>query len=344
MIDFNKRLEKAKNFLSRLKGDALFVASYPDVVYFTGLTDVEGLLYITKTSSCFFTSSIYLDFAIQNIKIPAEIMDPYKNQNFKKVLSPFSKILFSSEVSYARVENWAKMSGKKFFPIKTDPIKKLRAIKDKDEIEIIRKSVQISRDSFKELKEFIKPGISEIEAVGYFLYIIRKKWGAKESFAPIVAFGENASFPHHSSNSRRLKEKDIVLIDFGVNFQGYHSDLTRTYFIGKPSREFKNIYKIVEDVQKAVIEKIIKEKSCRKLFLYSYNLFEKKGLGKNFLHGLGHGIGLEIHEAPSLSLKSKDILKENMVVTIEPGLYINNNFGVRIEDDIIINKDSIEIL
>ncbi|MCL5674941.1 MAG: M24 family metallopeptidase [Candidatus Omnitrophica bacterium] len=345
MADFNKRLEKTRNYLSSTKGNGLLVASYPNVVYLTGLKDVEGLLYITKSSSCFFTSSIYHDFASRNIKIPSEVIDPSKKRNFKKVLSSSEKIFFiPSESSCERVENWVKISDKKFLPVKADPVKKLRAIKEKDEIEIIKKSVQISKSVFKELKEFIKPGIKEIEAVGYFLYLVRKKWNAKESFPPIVAFGENASFPHHASKDRELKENDAVLIDFGVNFEGYHSDLTRTYYAGRPTQEFKNIYKIVEDVQKKVIENVAEGKSCKKLFLYAYNLFEKKALGKQFLHGLGHGIGLEIHEAPSLSSKSRDILKENMVITIEPGLYINDSFGVRIEDDILINKNTLQIL
>ena len=344
-MDYKKRLEKIKNYLSKIKADAIFITSYPDVVYLTGLRDVEGFLYITKTTSYFFTNSIYLDFAVQNIKIPSEVIDPSKKQNFKKILSSSKRSFFiSSEISFERIKNWSKISGKKFFPVKTNPVKKLRAVKEQEEIELIKKSVQISKNAFKELKEFIKPGVSEIETVGYFLYLIRKKWNAKESFAPIVAFGENASFPHHASNNRKLKENDIILIDFGVNFQGYHSDLTRTYSIGHVSQEFKNIYKIVEDVQKNVIEKIAEEKSCKKLFLYSYNLFEKKGFGKQFLHGLGHGIGLEIHESPSLSSKSMDILKENMVITIEPGLYINNVLGVRIEDDIIIHKNTIEVI
>jgi Xaa-Pro aminopeptidase len=345
MTDFNKRLKKTRNYLSKIKGDGLFIASYPNVVYLTGLKDVEGLLYITKNYSYFFTSSIYRDFAAQNIKIPAEVTDPYKSHDFKKILSSSKKPFFiPSEVSYERVKNWVKISGKEILSVKTDPVKNLRAIKQQEEIKIIKKSVQISKDIFKDLKKFIKPGVSEIETVGYFLYLIRKKWAAKESFAPIVAFGENASFPHHASNDRKLKKNDIILIDFGVNFQGYHSDLTRTYYVGHIPEDFKNIYKIVEDVQKMVIEKLTEEKSCKKLFLYAYNLFEKKGLGKNFTHGLGHGIGLEIHESPSLSSKSRDILKENMVITIEPGLYITNKFGVRIEDDILINENTIEIL
>ena len=172
-----------------------------------------------------------------------------------------------------------------------------------------------------------------------------KKLGAEDvSFSAIVAFGANSSKPHHVSGDTVLKEKDIILLDFGCKVNGYCSDMTRTFFIGGITEKQKQIYDIVLNVQLEAEKNAVKGINVKHLDNIVRNEFDKHNLTDKYLHSLGHGVGLDIHELPTLSYRADCNLENNMVVTIEPGIYLENEFGIRIEDTIIIKNDKPEIL
>ncbi|MBI2651858.1 aminopeptidase P family protein [Candidatus Woesearchaeota archaeon] len=216
---------------------------------------------------------------------------------------------------------------------------KLREIKTLKEIQILRKScnyadklVQKAINNFKNFKTE-----SEVAA---FLEYETKKLGLDLSFNPIIASGSNGSMPHHEPSNIKIK-KGFCVIDFGVKYRGYCSDITRTIYIGKPTKKEKEMYNLLLTIQKNAINQIKNNKKCSELYD-----FANKSLGKyqkNFLHGLGHGVGVEIHELPNLTLNSKDIIKNNMIFTIEPGIYFPRRFGIRIEDIVLFKNKPIPL-
>ena len=211
---------------------------------------------------------------------------------------------------------------------------KLRQIKTDKEITFITKSCnyadKILQKAIRNLKDFR----TESDAAAFLEYETRKN-GLELSFKPIVASGSNGSMPHHEPSSIKLK-KGFCVIDFGVKYNGYCSDMTRTVYLGKPNNKDKNIYNFLLNIQKNTISQIKHDKKCHELYDFVF-----KSLGKyrkNFIHGLGHGVGVEIHELPNLTLNSKDRISSSMVFTIEPGIYFPKKFGIRIEDTVLFNK------
>lgn len=214
----------------------------------------------------------------------------------------------------------------------------------------IKKAIEVSEKAYLELLGFIKVGISELE-VKAELERLQYEYGAeKMAFDTIVAASENACEFHHISNDTKIKDGDILMIDFGCVYEGYHSDITRTIFIGQENKEdakqveLLKIYNIVNvALEKAILE--VKDgATCKQVDFAARSVIEQAGYGENFPHSTGHGLGLEIHEAPRISYKSDEVLKEGMVVTIEPGIYIEGLGGVRIEEDVLVTKDGCEIL
>jgi Xaa-Pro aminopeptidase len=217
-----------------------------------------------------------------------------------------------------------------------------RSIKDAFELSSIKKAIEISAKALKETLKFLRPGVTENEAAGFLDYQFRR-FGGKNGFETILAFGPNASRPHHQPGATKLKANDTVLVDFGAEFNHYRCDMTRTFLVGRPNPFFEKVYRVVKEAQAAAIATIrpgtpnkLPEKIARETIA-------RHGLPP-YQHGTGHGFGLEIHEDPFLAIKSKDKLEEGMVLTVEPGIYIPEKIGVRIEDNVIVTKTGCRIL
>lgn len=216
---------------------------------------------------------------------------------------------------------------------------KLREVKTKEEIRIIRKCCKITDNILKKCLDNFKKFKKESEAAA-FLENETNKQGYAMAFKPIVASGKNSSQPHYESKNIKLR-KGFCVIDFGIRYKGYCSDITRTIYIGKPSLKEREIYYLLLNIQNAAIKKIKAGEKCSELYGFVKN--NLKQYKKYFIHGLGHGFGIEIHERPNLKDKLKDKLKENSVFTIEPGIYFPKKFGIRIEDDVLLTK-KVELL
>jgi len=216
-------------------------------------------------------------------------------------------------------------------------------IKSTREIKLLKKAADITNDIFRCVSKKVKPGVRESEIVAETEAIIKKK-GLKRSFPTIVASGPNAAKPHAKVTERKIKTNDVVVFDFGVIYKGYHSDMTRTIIVGKIDRKLKLLYQTVKKAQKVAIEKVRSGIKASDLAREAHDFMRKKGFGKYILHTLGHGIGMKVHEAPKLSEKNRHILKKNMVCTIEPGLYIKNKGGIRIEDMVLITEKGCQVL
>jgi Xaa-Pro aminopeptidase len=230
------------------------------------------------------------------------------------------------------------------FRLKTvaDVIEAVRIQKDGGEIAAIRAAARIAAQALERTLRYIKPGVTESELAGRLDFEIRKS-GATNSFETIVAFGPDASRPHHQPGRRKLKKTDTVLIDFGARYKGYCCDITRSFALGKPSALFEKAYEAVEQAQAAAIKMINAGAKIQDVDTAARNVISQYGLPV-YGHGTGHGFGLEIHESPFLKADSRGRLKAGEVLTIEPGIYLPGKLGVRIEDDVLVTESGCKIL
>lgn len=225
------------------------------------------------------------------------------------------------------------------------PIEKLRAVKDAGEIAEIRQAVKFAERGFEFLRAVITPQARERELAAEMEHAVRRLGADGFSFPAIIAVGDRAALPHYRAGERQISESPILLVDWGVKARsGYVSDLTRTVLTGKPDRKFEKVYKTVLEAQLRAIEKIGPGVICKEVDAVARDFISEKGFGRYFDHGLGHGIGLEVHEQPRFSRNSEDVLQPGMVVTVEPGIYLPGWGGVRIEDDVLVTKDGHEVL
>jgi len=220
----------------------------------------------------------------------------------------------------------------------------LRRVKDETELEKMRKAAQLTGEGVKIAVRTIRSGVREYEAAAEIEYAMRRLGSEGVAFDTIVASGVRSAFPHGGCTDRKIQKGDLVVLDVGAKYQNYRSDLTRTFVVGEPSTKQRKIYDTVKRAQEKAFQSIRKGVKAKDADEVARKLIEKEGYGKYFVHSLGHGIGLETHEQPTLSRESKDVLMAGNVVTVEPGIYIVDFGGVRIEDTVLVKKDGAERL
>lgn len=307
-----------------------------NIRYLIGFTGTYGFLLKGPKKNTFFTDFRYRGFALElqksKTRIPFEFVELGKDfeETFKKRAG--KKLEFEADhLSVADLQNWKKrFKGISFTPTE-HPIEDLRLIKDAEEVKYLKKSQQINEETLKHLVKLFKNGVTEQE-LAWYVKTIGHDLGAEDiSFEPIIAFGANSATPHHQNSNKKLKIGDVVLVDMGMKYKGYCSDMTRTFFTKAPTAEQEDVYFKVLNAQLDAIKALKAGVKCSKLDQISRESMGKEA-AEHFGHSLGHGIGLDVHESPGLSGRSKDVLKENMIVTVEPGIYLPGKFGVRIED------------
>lgn len=322
-----------------------------NIAYLSGFTGSAGFILQSGSKNYLFTDSRYIERAADSLKPGFELIDitrVWRNPkelatNWQKILKKHSiKTLGIEEdhLTLKRFKHYKKISkGLKFKDISGE-IESLREIKTPQEIKLITKSQRINEKVFSEIKKIVQknPKATEIE-LNFKIKELAQKYGAEDvSFDPIVAFGKNSSRPHHLSGKSKRKKDDIILIDMGVKYQGYCSDMTRTFFVGKPTAKQLEIYNLVLKAQKHAINHIKAGITGKKADQLSRKIIEEAGYDDQYSHAGGHGIGLDIHEQPSLSQNYKKTLKANSIITVEPGIYLPGQFGVRIEDMLLLTK------
>ena len=356
----NDRLSKILSSMTKQRHDAVLISSIPNIIYLTGFShfsqhEREAYLLITKNENYILTDGRYSE-AVKSIIKNFKLIEISSKLSFEKALKVLASKHRIRRVGFDHhnitVAEHKKLSSC-FIDLNHFSMNTLRSIKDADEILAIEKACKLGDKTFKYILNKIKLGVTEKELAFEIEFFIRKH-GADISFPPIVAFGANSAIPHHKPSDKRLGKSDkIVLLDFGVKLNNYCSDITRTVSFGKATHEQKRMYQTVLEAQKIAIEflsstfhslpsheKQIKASQVDKV---ARNHIIRKGF-PTIPHSLGHGIGLEVHESPRLSPKSKDILKHGMVFTIEPGIYIPDFGGVRIEDVIVLEKSGPRLL
>lgn len=309
--------------------------------YITGFSSSFGYVLSDKNGTVLYTDPRYLESAINYLKCSEisvkQFTPPIEDllKSYKEVAIPVGRTLYPF---YEKIKN----TGVKI----VDSLPAFTAamsVKEAYELENIKKACKIADDAYLSLLGEIKEGMSENEVAALLEYEMRKLGASGTSFDTIVAFGENSSVPHHETGSRKLKYGDVVLIDFGCKYGGYCSDCTRTLLFGDcgGNDEFKKVYANVLEAHMLVKEKVVSNITGREADAFARDCLKKYGLDNYFTHSLGHGIGINIHEHPALSIKSEEKLLNGMVFSDEPGVYFEGKFGIRIEDSVMLENDRV---
>ncbi|MFC0277213.1 M24 family metallopeptidase [Enterococcus devriesei] len=342
-----KRIEKLRALMEKAIIDAYLVTSPANLRYLTNFTGTAGMALITLEQAFFITDFRYIEQASEQIQGMTII------QHQGDIVSEILKLMESESVNvlgfedavmtYADYSIFEEVIDAELAPA-SGLIEKLREQKDDGEIAIIEKACAIADEGFDHVLKMIRPGMTEIEVANQLDFYMRSLGASGTSFETIVASGARSALPHGVASEKMIEQGDLITLDFGCVYQGYVSDITRTFAIGDPGQQLKDIYQIVLEAQKKVLEVAQAGVTGSQLDAVARDFISEAGYGEAFGHSTGHGIGMEIHEGPNISRSNDEPLMEGNVITDEPGIYLPGLGGVRIEDDLVILAEGNRIL
>lgn len=328
--------------------DCALITSDVNRRYFTGMKSSDGTVLAFRDKAYLLIDFRYIEKARATVTA-AEVIEQKKlYPQIAQLLKEHSAKNMAIEAQTMTVSTLTGIRGilKDTEIIDTDvlsnAINNLRMIKDPEEIHCIRKAQEIAEAALTEVMDFIRPGVTEREIALQLNHLMFLKGAEDLSFETIVLSGANTSMPHGVPSDKKVQSGEFVLIDFGAVYNGYHSDMTRTFCVGQPSEEMKKVYNIVLEAQNTAINAAHAGMTGQELDLIARSIIDDAGYAECFGHSLGHGVGLEIHEKPNASPNFRLPLSKGSVVTVEPGIYIAGKFGVRIEDFVILTENSCE--
>ncbi len=325
--------------------DCVLIGSDINRRYFSGMKSSAGYILAFKEKAYLIIDFRYIEKAKKTVKkCEVVLLNSFKNQardlmalhNAKVVGIESEKVTISELEGLKRTFEGYELE---FSNSLSNAITELRAVKSKSEIAKIECAQNIAEKAFEHVLNIIKPGRTEKEIALELDFFMQKNGAEAISFDTIVLTGKNTSLPHGVPSDNKIEAGDFILMDFGAVCDGYHSDMTRTVCVGAPDEEQQLVYNIVAEAQNKALCSVKAGIKGNELDKLARDVIIKEGYGEYFGHSLGHGVGMEIHESPNASPSSESVLKENMILTIEPGIYIPDKFGVRIEDFVIIKKD-----
>ncbi|HUF09970.1 MAG TPA: aminopeptidase P family protein [Rhodothermales bacterium] len=335
-----ERLQSIRSLIKGTGDEALLLTAREDVRWACGFSGSSGAVLICETEATLFTDSRYAEQA--PLEVDGTTVEIYSGDLLAAVgrhptASSLSSIAVDggrmSVAEFRRVQSWPNEPQVRSYDFLLSP---LTAVKSDDEIRRMRRAQEISDGVFEEILSLIEPGVSERELAAEIVYRHLKRGAEAMSFEPIVASGPNGALPHAQPTDRRFANGDLVVLDFGCFVEGYASDMTRTVGLGRPESDALEAYSAVRRAQEAAQGAARSGIKACDLDGIARGLIEEAGLGGAFSHGLGHGLGLRLHESPRLAAANDEILPDRAVVTIEPGVYIPGRFGVRIENAVIL--------
>lgn len=342
------RIERLRTVLQEQGLKALLITNAVNRLYMTGFTGSSGIVLISETKAYLLTDFRYMTQAPAQATA-YEVVEhaPNPMETVKDLLTKLgiSKLGFEqNDMTYGAYQTTAKALNGIELAATDGIVEKLRIIKDESEIAVLQEAADLADRTFTHILEFLKPGAKEADIALEMEVFVRKNGAASTSFETIVASGERSALPHGKASDRILGTNEFVTLDYGAYYKRYCSDITRTVVVGKPTDKHKEIYNIVLEAQMTALDKIKPGMTGREADAIARDIIQRYGYGDYFGHGTGHGLGMEVHEAPRLSKNGDTVLTPGMVVTVEPGIYLPGFGGVRIEDDIVVTDTGIKIL
>ncbi|WP_440895830.1 M24 family metallopeptidase [Amphibacillus sp. Q70] len=336
------KLEKLRETLSGQELDGLIITNPYNRRYISGFTGTAGMALLTRDDQVFITDFRYTEQATEQAvgfeiiqhkqSIIKELAEQIKKRGLKRVGFEQDNLTYSAYQQYTEI-----------IPATLVPtsgiVEEIRMIKTDEELAIMYKAAEISDLAYDHILKTVEPGMTEIEISNKLEFEMRKHGATSSSFDTIVASGYRSALPHGVASDKKIQSGELVTLDFGAIYQGYCSDMTRTFAVGEISEQLHDIYHTVLEAHLKGLDGIKAGMTGKEADALSRDYIKEKGYGEYFGHGTGHSLGLEVHEEPRLSPAGNTVLTENMVVTVEPGIYIPNVGGCRIEDDIVITSD-----
>lgn len=343
------RIGKVVALLEAKKIDGILINSEENMHYFCGFSPSEGMILITKDGCGYhFVDSRYTVVARRNSKNTALQVVEIGLSFFEEIGKVVSKhnilklAIENDKITLAEFEKMKKHLSCTFCNIDGE-LSALRNVKDKDELALLIKAQEIADKSFLELLNHIKIGKTEKALAGLFEYIMLQNGSDGASFSTILVSGKNSSMPHGVPSEKKIEAGDFVTIDFGATYKGYHSDTTRTVAVGQCTQEMEDVYNTVLKAQLSALDFIAHGIPCKEAHFLAAKIIAENGYDGCFKHGLGHGVGLEIHEGYRAAPTSDDVFEIGNVTSVEPGIYLPEKFGVRIEDVIFVDKENVNL-
>ncbi|PSL43184.1 Xaa-Pro aminopeptidase [Salsuginibacillus halophilus] len=336
------RLEKIRQKMNEHALDALVIESSANRRYVSGFTGTSGAALITREEAVLVTDFRYTSQAeaqCEGFTVEkqagglAEAVGEAVKQRGIQTLG-FEK----EAVTYAQFEAYQTYIQAELKPV-AGIVESVRMIKTDEELAVLKDAAAIADRAFEHIQSFIRPGVEEIEISNELEFFMRRQGAVSSSFDIIVASGYRSALPHGVASTKQIEKGELVTLDFGAYYNGYCSDITRTFAVGEPSEELRRIYDTVHAAQVKALEHLKPGMTGVEADAVARDYIQAEGYGPYFGHGLGHGLGMEVHEGPRLSPKGSQTLEEGMVVTVEPGIYVEGTGGTRIEDDVVITKD-----
>ena len=343
--DRRGQIKEACNFLN---ADAFLVSSLVNVRYLSGFTGSNGLLLISGDNDFLFTDSRYIEQGREETcdQITVSLTSGFSAIEEVSRLYSLTNVAFESDhLTYSEFTGMEKLLKPRVNLISSKGVvEKIRSVKDNDEVDLIRRAASLADDAVTLAIQESKPGKSEFEIAWVIEKFLRENGADGVAFDTIVATGANSAKPHHRAGSTIIEAGDPLVIDMGALLNGYRSDITRTILVEGEDEKFRCVYEVVLEAQITAIEAAKQGVIAKELDLVAREVIVNHGFGQNFSHGLGHGVGLDVHEMPMVVPSSDHILEEGMIFTVEPGIYLPGWGGVRIEDMVLLEEAEVSLL
>lgn len=344
----SERIEKVIARVEKAQVDAVLISNIKNVRYLTGFTGMNGYLILNGKKRIFITDFTHLTQAEEQVKdIPIHRQTKVISKELETLIPLLGFKSLGFEANHLVFREYEELKEKlkdvQLVPL-VNLIEELRMVKDEQEIEAIHRAQCIAQKAFKETLPLVKHGLREVDLALELEYRIKMAGGESIAFETIVASGYRSALPHGSASKKIIMPGEPVLFDFGTSINGYHSDCTRMTFPSGMTEEMSSVLKIVKEAQRAAIEKLKPGMMANEVDKIARDIIKESGYGELFGHGLGHGVGIDVHEAPSLSTEGKFTIQIGNVFSIEPGIYFPGKFGIRIEDLVAVTENGARIL
>lgn len=333
---------EAKTLLEPLELEALYVTRPENVRYLSGFPHPEDAQVLITPEGAFLLTDPRYPEAERESRIPARVLKREEREALFQDLR--GRVGFEAEhLPYAALERLRELSPAEWVPTK-GVVERLRLKKTPEEVQRIRKAQALAEEALAHALTLLRPGVEEREVALEIEFFLRRRGAEGVAFPPIVASGARGALPHAGASEKRLTAGELITLDLGAKVAGYHSDMTRTFALGKPSPEMRRVYQAVLAALEAALENLKPGRTGKEVDALARETLKRHGLDRHFVHSLGHGVGLAVHEGPSLSPYTEEVLEPGMVVTVEPGVYLPGVGGVRIEELVLLTEEGIELL
>jgi Xaa-Pro aminopeptidase len=346
------RLEQVREAMVASGADALTITHLPNILYLSGFSGSNAVLLVLGDLTHLFTDGRYTIQAheeapqarVHIVRIPLA----QACGEFLRSRSPRKRWRVAFEAASLNVAEWERLkkaAGPRIeWKATTDLVEGVREVKTVEELDVMRCSAKLASEVIAEASEFVRPGVAELEVAAEIDYRLRRKGASGPSFETIVASGPRSALPHARPTEKRLQKNELVVLDLGAILRHYCSDLTRTFFLGRAPARIRQWYKAVEQAQEAAHDALRAGVTAGSVDRAARRLLNQHGLGSYFVHGTGHGLGIEIHERPRVGRSQKQEIRAGNVVTLEPGIYVEGVGGIRLEDEVAVHADRTEVL